>query len=1255
MLKQKKIMLIATCFAVALFVLSLPSILTMPWLVRAKLADLDPDFSQQAKVGSCSIGWFQGLNCRDLSYRHPDWDIHLQAAGLRSNKGLLALLFGPSYLGDLHIEQPVLTLFSLPDFRRPERAPGDLSNEELEKRRQGETWWERLSFGFIVNKGTILLAQGDHPPLTLASDVSIHKGSLALGRVQYEGSFRAGLEQKNLLQTQGFVNLPTATQSIFDDLVSHTELTVQGMDIQPYLDQIATGEAVLRGQGIMDGQYRIATSGFENVDIEGNATVREAHFSGVFFETSPFQINRAMLRFKGNYRGSLGWQLNALTLDSDPLRLTANGHYYEKTAQLTTQGTVYISDLLASVPTLLGPDWQELTQDGMAHFSLSATKKNDNWLVKLDGQTEGLLFGRNNALFSEEQPLFLQAELEQRQGQIIIPNVHLNAPFLDLQGNGNLEAFTFQAMADIAETSAEFRTLFPPGLSAQGQMNLHGVSSRLPNGEYQVQAQANFADLTLLQGDTPFLVPQDSFLNVDLRLPFAASPQNKKTGTIRIDGEFHPGRFLIESDELAIQQGYLHAPYHLAVDLDMKQLDRLLNGLGLKKAETFLMEGLLNAEGRGEWNKDHISLFSFEGKVVQAMLRLGKMNWQEPELRFSLAGRAPAVDEKMLQIQKMHEVEVWDDFFSLAEAVHAAEPGSDARPESPSGDANWRDVLSGKVSEAVEPLQIRDLLIRGSWGDFLSKRQIAFLLDPSEDIWELRHLHLIGPQFSINGSISSLGPLSGNLVVDLHANSTASLLGQMLRNAGWLGQDLDLRGPAQLRFQTRPEEEGGRRHNLALHVEPFGLLEKEREIFTDRSVSLDASLIHDQGKPGLRIDAASFLSGPLAFEGTGLLTGDDMTFMTLQGNMQPDPNFFIPLLPSPLNQMRMTWGAEAPFLFAGPLDDLGTLRRISLSTVLPVESLHYRGVSLQDVEIPLELARGDVKMRIDAPFQGGALSLGVSCQLDEAQPHLIISPGSVVLNEVEMSPGLMEGLLQPLHPLFGILTQPKGKFSLQVEKFSWPLGNSKRKDSGFTVAVDTIGLKWPARAELQDLLQLLGLEKSALRLDNRRLACSTGAKGINCGNLKIWAGREHMLLTGTMTADDKLSYRLEVPITKHLTEKLKLPYMPELAAVANIGGTRKKPVLYRQAMLDDLTAYLYKHAPQEEKSDGLEVILEENMGMDSAPDLPKEKLPKRNVPLLGENKIAPPLSAPVVPGPLPGPVTPPQADVHTKNAEKETI
>ncbi len=306
----------------------LPALLGLRPVAALLLERLDRRLPGTLQVEGCSLGWQQPLSCRGLRWDSPQLGLRAEAAEVRGDKGLLALLLAPRYLGELTVVRPVLTLLAA---RTPaaadeaEAAPAPPVPAAEPTVASPLPWWERLAVRVHGADGLVTLDQGAAGPQALAREVRF-SGSLARGTVDYALSFRSGA-QDGRLQAEGFINLPTPTSLSRRTHLPHRPL---GPGTGPRPLSSTSPRPAVPGPpagSTLDATLHVTTAGFEEMKLAGDATLRALRLEGGRLGADRPALDRLSARFHGSRSRRDGWRFEQLRLDSEPVQSRARASW----------------------------------------------------------------------------------------------------------------------------------------------------------------------------------------------------------------------------------------------------------------------------------------------------------------------------------------------------------------------------------------------------------------------------------------------------------------------------------------------------------------------------------------------------------------------------------------------------------------------------------------------------------------------------------------------------------------------------------------------------------------------------------------------------------------------------------------------------------------------------------------------------------------------------------------------------------------
>jgi hypothetical protein len=1122
--ENRRIVIIAASIVIGALLFFMPSFLCLKPVVRSALDFINKQLPGSLEVQSCSLGWLQGMRCEGLTYQDPALSVRVAVPKFVGDKGLFALMVAPKYLGEITIDQPIFTFLAHPAevATKPHASavpPGEPLVPAKETVAVRAPWWERLTFRVKVNKGLVVLDQDQGRKHELARDIDI-KSSLALGTVTYAFAFRSGLEQQEgALRAKGFVNLPTAGQSLFDTLISRTEVDIKGLEIAAFLDLAASRWHFPKGQGVLDASCHVTTAGIEDLEMQGETSLKALHLSGGFLGMDQPTVDQLLFKFKGSYKGKEGWRLTNLHFASDPLQVEASGSYNHDVVAFAAKGSMSLPVLAAQLPHLLSLHEKTTFREGVVDFALNVSGTPEEFVTKAECRTGRLTVVHKGQPFSWNTPLSLVAEVARRQGETRVRTLQAHTPFLDAQGGGGADDFTLRATADLGRMFEELGKIFALNVQGKGKMEINGSSKKQNDGRYRLDTRIGIGDFALSRGGTAIFPLHDFLLTGEAWAPSSLLQQGS-FDSLQIRGDAWPGNFSISAQKSEQEGGTMQTNCSIKGKIDLERMHSFFYGL-VGVVPPWKLGGIFSLDSSGRWENETLSIGALDGKIDKLAVTGTGYSLQEPQVTVALAN---------------------------------------------------------KGSAGAKPFVVSELMVAGNWQDFVEREHPLILVDFQRQHFNLRHLTLKSPGATARGSLflGNWRALNRDFVAEVSVQPQAAFLTTLFKAAGWFSKNLSLKGRTLATFKVKPNREQKILTELVMQMEPFELFRGKEKLFGDTSLLLKATLLG--GDNELAIPAFILETTPMQLAGTGLLQqGSVPASLGLQGTLKPNYPFFTNRLALATGQkVKLVGKQEGVFLFSSPFRLPVDLKQMTLSARFPVDSLRFKGFELRQFEMPVEINLGKLRAIIAGELGGGQVELQPQWDFGARGLEVSLPSSSQILQDVSLQQPLVNEMLVNIHPLFGALAQPEGLIDLRLDRFSWPL-NAKGKQSPVFKATIGLGkmLIKPQKA-LLDLLDLGGIDHEDLQFKESELACEGDGTRILCTPLHLRSGEAEIGISGSVGRDRTLDYLVQMPVTEQLAGKVQLPLQQGGSVNAAIVGTLEAPFFDQQAFLALVTGQLTK-------------------------------------------------------------------------------
>jgi hypothetical protein len=1065
-----------------------------------------------------------------VQYTAPHLNFQVQLPRLRTDKGLLTLLLAPHYLGELTLEQPTLVFQSQSDLAQADSKTIASNSPERGIGQRPVSWWERWRLQLTIQGGRIVAEQSDGiPAQVLARDIAL-QSDLTQGTVTYTLAFRSQ-EADGHFRAQGFVNLPNAGQPFLPSLVSESKLDIAQLEIEPLLALAAARmPRIPRGKGVLDASCRLHIAGTERLDLEGKTALHGLELTGGALGADHPVFDELTFRFQGSRHPTEGWQLTYLDLHSLPLRFSAHGVLDGKRAELTGNGEADLAQLATHLPNLLAIHDQTSVRQGRLHLGLEVDGPLDNLRFNVDCKTDQLDVIHAGRPYFWKEPLVLHAKATADHRGIRFNELQARAPFLTVDGQGGKEDFSLRATAELDPLFEELGKVFLLDLRGSGRLAFDLSTRVLEEERVRVESRLGIDNFQVFRGGKLILPSHPLSLQAEvIGTPWFALREG--VHTLRVEGTGWPGTFSLSAEDIqGPPSGNAVNPINcrLTSRLDLQRLTALWGSLQATPPEV-QPDGLLQFEASGQWHREQLLIDRIQGDISDFLVSAnGIPLFQDPRIRLKLDG-GPLSRGTM----------------TLGPLI-VVNRGSELPPQEPAFFRIDMDGPSGEIRHLR--LESEHGIVAGNW--------------------------LLNPQLE-----DGVSPL-----LEFQGVGELSALTMWAKQRGWLSPGLVMNGQARVEGIKRfLPESGASETELAAKIEKFAVIRDKDTLVSDPQVQLDLRFTSSESdSDGLeKITRLGLSTSRFSLVGTGVVhnTRETPSLIELQGEMQPSPaalgTLAAALVPGTLD---CTHAGKGHILFSAPLRLPFDLNRITLAGRFPVEAMEYRGLSLRELTVLPDLNRGILRLPLTGRIGGGQVDLRPQWQWQESGPLLSLPPESQVLRDVPIDRSLTTNVLHLLPPL-GCLVQATGTISLRTTRFSLPL-NRRNGQADFAVVVDLQKARPKAVQALQEVLIAAGLAEQSLRFKERELICEGWGGSTTCAPLRLVAGDYDVVLTGSMQRNGTLAYRVEMPVTEHLSRKAGVAVFGRFAVAAEISGTRSATFFDQQAFLGGLAAQLTAELPK---------------------------------------------------------------------------
>ncbi len=1158
-MKKKKLLYIAggvgAVLAITLLVVP-PFLLSSDWLRSLILHNVNKGMPGELSAQHCSIGWQQGAVCSGVLYNDTTQGIQLDVTELRLNRGLWSLLNKPEDLGELVFNEPKLLLtVKAPAAKSPPPARANqvtptISGQPVEKagaQESSKSFLSKMKGRLLIHNAAIRVAQGKEPAKLFLSNGAL-QADISANQVTFDLTASSG--QQGKAEARGTAKL---TELVHGDLAgADMQLQLTHVQAQPFLALNPGVQGLPQGNGTLSADIKVIGAADGSLTVSGPASLTEVDLSGGVLGTDHPRFSQLAVDLEAQQENN-DWQLPSLKAVSDfgslNLQSTKSGGGF----QASGEGKIDLALLLAQFPHLLKIRDDLRLDRGELTITAHLAKDGDQLHISADAAVDSLAGRQNGGDFAWDSPLSVHLVGSLANQAPEVESLRLSAPFLDLEGRGNLQQFSLDGKADVDAAMREVNRIFRFDWDAGGKVQVQVQLAKDGNEHYQIDAKADIADSRLSHKGKEILPPCTTSFSGKLSTPGHIPESGKNAAELTFNLSSWPGTISGTLDGLYRKNGKISSGYQVQAKLMLGRFVELLHKFEAINPELSLAGDLdLNASGYTEDNR--VVLRDVDSRIKDFILyRNGKVI-RDPDLRLSTLR---SEDGQTEQVRPLIKADSRSSFFADGGGCSLLDPTAHRLIlrdlEFASGFADFKLHLLSLDDWQHKPMPaLRTLQVQG-------ESQLEKLADL------LRQVEVIPPEQKLGGAAT--------FAIDLAEQSSIPGSAASAGSSGTVAIDLD-------RFFY------GKEGNI--------LAAKEKVEFRSR-------LHGDLAAGDIYFTNFDLQSYPLSMQSSGRLelTGQTPN-LSLEGVATPDFAAVVAVLNGmyPLD-ISAAGRKKEKFTFYYPLTGKRQAE-LKFAARFHADSFVKSGIKISDLSADTGMKEGVMSTAFQGILNGGTVQLSPKIDYTQDPPLLSLPKPEQILTKVGLADTLTNGLLKSIHPLLGALARPAGIISLKAERFSMPIGAKGIEKADFNLHFDLASVVLEPTSALAGILDIAGLGGHPLNLKEKTLNCE-GRKGrISCSPIKITVAGSEMTLSGSAGFDGSLDYVVEVPVTKNLVGKKGYELLKGATLKVPIKGTKDRPVYNPEALMQaasDLLGQAAGHAAKKAVQEQVEKIV------------PKEVLP----------------------------------------------
>ena len=1109
-MKKKRywlIVLLASMLAVVTF---LPFILTTASVTQMIVSRINGKIAGNLSIGSWLVGWQQGFLCQDIVYEDLQRGVRITIPRLTSTQGLAELILTPRNFGLVSMDSPIFELFAL---KTSQDSSPDVSESPLSAGDKTAAW-EKLALQLEIRNGLVRTDSSEVSPEIGIKDVDLHS-SLSAGEIDFDVKFRA-LGDQGDFAVKGHLNLPTRKKNLLETLFTEAEVSITNFQFRDYLFFAAQHSLLPTGEGVLTAGFHVKTVGVEDFELSGSADITDLKLAGGFLGNDSPSFHALSFSLEDGEWSKLSRSARQLHLKSDAGTLFCSGEYRDKRMQFNSRGNINIPVLFDQFPHLLKVQEKALIESGALEFTADFNSEGHSGKFDFMTKLENLGGLFNGQQFAWETPMTAILHGENEGLDVKVRRLQVDSPFLRAFGQGDLSSFNLEASADIGQTLTEFGKLFQHPWTGSGEMELlmKAASAGIADN-YTVTADLNISHFSLSRLET-VVVPNHHFsVAGSAEVPFSLLRSQNGRFDLQFALSSWLGEVFFATNGEQTADGLSGTRYSTDTNLQLDSFSRLLHALDFFPAETKI-GGDLQVQAAGYIDKRIIGFDEINSRILDFTFSKGNAGFCDKEVRL---------------------------------------------------------YINSSVNDEIPSLIIHDLAVTGSRKMFFSTGAGSNSLDLSGSRLFLHNIGLeaeLGKialdELVIQSWQQPLDRLNARIFIDADLEKLTPLL----QNSDVFASDTRLAGTGRLVFTAADKGESGRDIETDLQLAGYTLIRGDKKLLPNDDLKLTVQLEGPVLSDSMAIKDVQLSSGFLDLTAGGAVNRIDRhRELELQGTMTPKMEKFASILGNAFAMdIAMHGGQSQSFTlkYRWPGNGKKQISRTSFSSQVYADTLDYRGLNFSGITMPLSLEDGNLQMEVKGLLNEGLVDLSAYSDFNQDQAIMLVPHGSRIMTGIQLQKPIVEGVLQGIHPLFGVLASPTGQVDVRLDSFAWPIKPQGAYEADFTTVFDVSRVNLDSSGLLRSILTSFALEEDKLSLHDSEIQCSGHEGRITCSPVRILAADSEMVLSGSVGMDKTLDYLLEVPITRKLVSQEVYQFLEGTMVRVPITGTIDKPLFDKNTM-----------------------------------------------------------------------------------------
>ena len=750
-MKKSKIVLslaVSLVVVVLITIALLPSILSSGMMKPFVIGQANQQLSGQLQLESWSVSWLGGIRGQGIVYDSQTEGFLAQVSEIKTEKGLLGMIFNGGELGSVEIVDPTVVFFIQEKtvLQRSPQPPSPTPGPDSKPAPKGDGFIPVYYGKLNITNGTILTAAPDGSETVIAKSLNLTLDAPGPDSpITYQFSAASG-DNTGRASGEGSLVLAAGKPLDMQSVRLNSNMMVENWELKDGMAVVAVRTGLPSAIGRLNASVAVTGESADSLAMTGQLAMKALRLKGGPLESDTPTVRNIVIDLDGRRTGKT-FSIKNLTFRSSLANGSATASIDNKNQKhLSGKADVDLAEAFTQFPATL--KLREDTKITTGKMALAANVKSLRSQTTFDGDAridrlKGLSAGQK---ISWTKPVTVNARGQVRPEGLQLDNLSLRSSFLKADGRGNMHNMQVDLSADLKAALAEIRKFIEiKQWDGSGRLKLNLKLKEKSQNLNQAQVNLNIDDFVLSRNRRPILARQviRADLIADVQVAEVAADSKLIEPSLKIQSSVASGKLTAQQLARSASNSFPNATeLKVSGNINLQQLSALLKNINTLPAQTMLA------------GKSNITA---DGNLADGLLALGNARIDTQNLIYRQDNKM--VRENRLVLTTTGQIDLNSRSLKLAPVDIDIQAGKIHIPEL--AVADWTNASNDIKVGGRADLDLAKLA-RG-YGDFIQLPEKTKLSGKSRFDFDMDFTHPNTQYFKLKGSVAPFKLVSKSL------------------------------------------------------------------------------------------------------------------------------------------------------------------------------------------------------------------------------------------------------------------------------------------------------------------------------------------------------------------------------------------------------------------------------------------------------------------------------------------------------------